>query len=420
MYLRGSKWNMNRRTRRSNPWRILLLAVLVVAAFYLTRFKLPEVAQSFVPTASPTISAESFANEADDLFKSGKLLPAIDAYEQAIRSDPNNRANFVSLARTQIYAGLYQKALENAERALVGNDDYSMAHAMRGWALNFLQQYGDAALAEEKAISLDANNAQAHAFYAEILVNRNDYGDLDKASAESKKALELAPNTLETLRARGFVLYSTGNYPQSLAEYQAAIGVNKNIADLYLFSGYNYVAMQDKSADNTDLAIQAFLQAKSLNPADPIPDLELSRIYLQLGSYEKAVQYADNAVKSDPQNPLRYGNLGMLYYKKGDMQQAIDALSLAVRGGNSADGVAVKGAPLDNGWMATYYWYYGFALAKADRCQEAIPIFRALLTGVPDNQLAVENANAGLDLCATGSTGNTTTTPSVTGTPKKP
>ena len=420
MYLRGSKWNMNRRTRRSNPWTILLLAFLVAAAFYLTRFKLPEVAESFVPTPSPTISAEAFANQADELFKSGKLLPAIDAYQQAIRSDPKNKANFVALARTQIYAGQYQKALENAERALVGNDDYSMAHAMRGWALNFLEQYGDAALAEEKAISLDANDAMAHAFYAEILVNRNDYGDLDKASAESKKALELAPNTLETLRARGFVLYSTGNYPESLAEYQAAIGINKNIPDLYLFTGYNYIAMQDQNTDNTDLAIQAFLQAKSLNPADPIPDLELSRIYLQLGSYEKAVQYADNAVKSDPHNPLRYGNLGMLYYKKGDMQKAIDSLSLAVRGGNSGEGAAVKGAPLDNGWMATYYWYYGFALAKADRCQEAIPIFRALLTGVPDNQLAVDNANAGLELCAAGSAGSTTTTPSATGIPKKP
>ena len=420
MYLRGSKWNMNRRTRRSNPWTILLLAFLVAAAFYLTRFKLPEVAESFVPTPSPTISAEAFANQADELFKSGKLLPAIEAYQQAIRSDPKNKANFVALARTQIYAGQYQKALENAERALVGNDDYSMAHAMRGWALNFLEQYGDAALAEEKAISLDANNAMAHAFYAEVLVNRNDYGDLDKASAESKKALELAPNTLETLRARGFVLYSTGNYPESLTEYQAAIGINKNIPDLYLFSGYNYIAMQDQNTDNTDQAIQAFLQAKSLNPADPIPDLELSRIYLQLGSYEKAVQYADNAVKSDPHNPLRYGNLGMLYYKKGDMQKAIDSLSLAVRGGNSAEGAAVKGAPLDNGWMATYYWYYGFALAKADRCQEAVPIFRALLTGVPDNQLAVDNANAGLELCSAGSSGSTTTTPSATGTPKKP
>jgi tetratricopeptide (TPR) repeat protein len=293
-----------------------------------------------------------------------------------------------------------------------------MAHALRGWALNFLGQYGDAALAEEKAISLDPNNALAYAYYAEILVNRNDYGDLDKASAESKTALDLAPNMLETLRARGYVLYVTGNYPESLAKYQAAIGVNKFIADLYLYSGYNYVAMQEENPDNTDLAIQAFLQAKSLNPADPVPDLELSRIYLSLGAYEKAVQYADNAVKSDPHNPLRYGNLGMLYYKKGDMQKAVDALSLAVRGGNNSDGLAVKGAPLDNGWMATYYWYYGFALAKAGRCQEAIPIFRALLTGVPDNQLAVDNANAGLELCASGPSATPEITPGATEKPE--
>jgi hypothetical protein len=59
----------------------------------------------------------------------------------------------------------------------------------------------------------------------------------------------------------------------------------------------------------------------------------------------------------------------------------------------------VEGLPLDYSTVAQYYWFYGFALAKSNRCTEAVPVFQALLSGVPDYELAVENAQAGIDLC---------------------
>jgi hypothetical protein len=79
--------------------------------------------------------------------------------------------------------------------------------------------------------------------------------------------------------------------------------------------------------------------------------------------------------------------------------KAIDELALAVRGGTDSNGVAVEGLPLDYGAVAEYYWFYGFALAKSNRCAEAVPVFQALASGVPDYELAVENAAAGMELC---------------------
>ena len=32
-------------------------------------------------------------------------------------------------------------------------------------------------------------------------------------------------------------------------------------------------------------------------------------------------------------------------------------------------------------------------------CSEAVPVFQALITGVPEYELAVENAQFGLELC---------------------
>src|SRR5512146_2279039 len=156
MYLRGSKWNMNKRSRRrSSPFRIFVLLALIAGAIYLDRIVIPTAPGLFQPTSTPTRSPESFLNEAESLYKAGKLLPAIDAYQQAIQVDPKNRAIYVALARAQIFAGQYEQALQNTERALVGNEDYALAHALKGWALNYLEKYPEAEAAEQRALELE-------------------------------------------------------------------------------------------------------------------------------------------------------------------------------------------------------------------------------------------------------------------------
>ncbi len=412
MYLRGSKWNMSKRSRRrSSPFRIFVLVVLIAGGIYLDRFVVPTTPSLFSPTPTPTRSPESFLNEAESLYKAGKLLPAIDAYQQAIQVDPKNRAIYVALSRAQIFAGQYEQALENAERALVGNESYALAHALKGWALNYLEKYSEAMAAEQRALELEPNNALAHAFLAEILANKNEYGDLEKAAAESKTALDLAPNTLETLRARGYVLYVTGNYTESIDMYQKAIAINKNIPDLFLYLGYNYQALADTDPDYVQQAIDAFLQANILNPSDPIPDVLISRMYLKVGEYQKAIQYAENAVNEDPTNAVRYGLLGYMYYRNENYDKAIPNLALAIEGGTTADGKAIQGQPIDYGWMSVYAQSYGLALAKTNRCGEANTVFEKLLKAVPEDTYAIQNAEEGMQICGVEPAPTATATP---------
>lgn len=397
MYLRGNKWNMTKRTRRrSSPWRLVFLVFLVGSALYVNQFVVPTVPGMVGPTPTPTTSPEAYVNEAESMFAQGKLLPAIRAYEQAILADPQNKSIYVAMAKAQIFAQQYEGALESAERALVGNDAYAMAHAMRGWALIFLKDYFPAEASIKRALEIDPNNALAHAFYAELLVNRGEYGDREKAIEESRLAVSLGPDLLETKRARAIVLTQTGNFQEAIEMYKGAVLINKNIPDLYLGLGYNY-----KAIDDYGQAIEYFSQANALNPSDAIPDLEISRIYAAVGDFGKSVQYAENAVKDDPENPHRYGNLGIRLYQSGEMEEASRMLAYAIKGGTTEEGVVVRGLPLNYGFEAQYYWFYGFALAKSipHKCNEAVPIFQALLTGVPEDADAVYNANFGLDLC---------------------
>jgi hypothetical protein len=94
-----------------------------------------------------------------------------------------------------------------------------------------------------------------------------------------------------------------------------------------------------------------------------------------------------------------HANLGVMYYKNNQLDKAIDELSLAIHGGTTEDGTVVEGMPLNYGSVADYYAIYGLALAKANRCREAVPVFQAILSGVPDDEINVYNAEQGLLTC---------------------
>jgi len=403
MYLSGSKWNLTRRRgRRGSPWRILILLALIGVALYVNQVVVPATPPLFIPTPTATRAPESFVNEADQLYNDGKLAQAIDIYRQAVATDPDNPSLYISMAKAQIYTSQYEAALESAERALILNNNNPIAHAIKAWALDFQGDYTQAEAAVKRALELDANNAFAHAIYAEILIDKANAGQgdinaIDKAAEESRTALSLDPTLLEARRARGYVLWNTGNWEEAIQEYKSALAINDKISDLHLALGYNYHYLGEY-----DQAVQPYLQAFALNPTDWRAPYEISRTYSTVGDFSQSVQYADQAVKIEPDNARLHGNLGVMYYKNNQMNEAIDQLALAIRGGTLEDGSVIEGLPLNYGAIAEYYAIFGLALAKTNRCSEAVPIFQAIRSGVADDEINVYNAEQGLILCQEG------------------
>jgi tetratricopeptide (TPR) repeat protein len=355
----------------------------------------------FEPTPTPTRSPESFVNEAESLYKSGKLKQAIDQYRQATFSDPKNPALYIAMARVMVFNGQYDEARKAAEDALILNPDNSMAYAVKGWALDKLGDYLEAEGAVNQAIEIDPNNALAYAYSSEILLDRGNTEDLDEAIARSHKAQELAPNLLETHRIRGYVLYSTQNYDEAITEYKAAMAINDKIWDLHYMMGNIYLSMGAQDSEKYSLAVQEYLSAGALNPTNPDILTMAARTERAAGQYGKAAQYAEQAVKIDPSAPLLHAYLGYMYYKNEEYDRAAAELSLYVRGGKTADGIVVKGVPLAPGKPAEQYAFYSLALSKWGQCSDAVQVAQLVMQNIAEDQIPYANAQAAIENCQT-------------------
>ena len=387
---------MSRRKRRPNYFGIAILILVLLFGYYFDQVYITQIDNPFEPTPTPTRSPESFVTEAQLLFEQGKLLPAIEAYEQAINSAPQDSSLYVALARAQVYAGLYTDAQKNAENALLLNPNNALAYGVHAWALDFQEGKGGQAVESiNNALELDPNNALIHAYYVDILISQG-FDSYAKAADESRIALGLNPDLVETRRARALILEATGNYEEAVAEYQAAININPNISILYIGLGLNYRKLQVY-----DKAIESFTLANTLNAGDPLPDLYISRTYATTGQYEKSLQYAETAMQDRPDDPSLRGNLGVMYYRNFLWNEAIQQLGYAIYGGLTEDGVEIEGIPLVNEpLVAEYYYTYGLALARTNQCGEALPVAQSLQTRVPTDENAVFAADEIIRICS--------------------
>lgn len=408
MYLKGSKWSMNRRRQGFNWFRIVILILLIAAGLYLDRYVIPDTVSPFEATPTATRPAESYLTEGQTLFDQGKLLQSIQAYRNVIIITPKDPAAYVAMARVQVFAGDYKDAQASAENALLLDPNNSMAHAVRAWALDFQGDYLGAEASIKTALKLDDKNAVAHAYYAEILMDEGP-DTVQQAITESQTAQTLAPNTLETHRARGYVLENTQNYEDAIREYQAAVAINKNIPDLHIHLGLNY-----KALGIADQAVQEFANANALNPSDPMPPYYISRTYSGVGQFSKALQFAQTAMNDDPTNPRFHGNLGVMYYHNALFPQAVKELELAAKGGAAETGEQVTPIQLVDGSpsIAEIYFTYALALAKVGRCGETLQVAQTVQSTIPADDISITNVNEAIKTCQQGLTSSSTSVPS--------
>lgn len=428
--------------RTSNLYRMFLWVLVIVAGMWVTtQVKSGVMTPLFLATPTPTRTVQSYSLEGDAFFTAGKLEAAIQAYQDAIRTDPTDAGMYTKLARIQTYSSnllttdtqrqeRLAEALESIDQAVALAPDDSNAHAIRSFVLDW--NAGAATTDEERqsllleaerasarARQLDGQNVLAQAFYAEILVDSQKWSQAEQVILG---ALERGPEVMDVHRVYAYVLESTGSYRQAIEEYQRATEINPNLTFLYISIGVNYRQLAFKSEityqrdELYELALENFAKAANLNKQleiqDPIPYIAIAKTYSQKGDFFAAALNIKKAVEFDTSNPDLYGQMGAIYYQARNYESAILALQCAVEGCTPDEscmarydvacdetqgyvGVAVPALELSAG-SVDYHIYYASALALfaprfPEYCVKVVSIMNRLLAeygGDPNVQLS--------------------------------
>jgi tetratricopeptide (TPR) repeat protein len=444
----GKTFNLHPAKSRSNPYRILVLAFLIMGGIWLLlRVNRGQVQSPFNPTATPTRSPQSYIMAAQAYFAAGKLddpasdQDAIGAYQQALRVDPNNAEVWAEMARIQTYSSStlstdqerldrLQEALDSAEKAAELAPDDSTVNAINAFVLDWnassnlitpdqREAYlARAETAANRAYLLDPQNALALAFYAEVLLDQQKW---DQAKQYATQAVELAPDSMDAHRVLGLVFETWAYYRDAIDEYIKASDITPNLTFLYLRIGLVYrqlaLATGDAKSPIYIDALDYFEKAANINAQlgikDPYPYIAIAKTYAQQGEFFIASRNAEKALSFDPANSDTYGQLGMVYVQARNYETALPALRCAVDGCTADQNDTIKvfqeqgilpkdlkvdvaPLPLTNLNIAYYYVRYGSVLAylsTADNgyCSHSLELMTQLRLTYPDDPVLMQN-----------------------------
>jgi tetratricopeptide (TPR) repeat protein len=431
-----------RAPRSNNPIRIYFLVFFILIGLFIFReVDAGSIQKPFLPTPTPTRTANSFAMEGETYFLAGKIQAAVDAYRKAAELEPNNSTIWAELARIQTYSSnllttdsqkiqRLQEAIQSAEKAIELNPDDSSAQAILSlvydWYSNpvYAGEEADnfvfkAEQASAKALQLDSENVLAVAFRAEIYMRQLRYREaLDFA----ERAVAMDNTSFDAYRVYGFVLESQGGrYDEAIEAYKKATEINPNLTFLYLSIGVNY-----RELKQYDTALEYFALAAKINEQnevfDPIPYLAIARTYSQIGEFFIAARNVMRALEFTPQDPYVYSQLGLVYFRSRNYEGSIPAFACAIDGCTALESCIVRqdcsentpeeeippyeieGLPLTENTVVFYYTY-GSVLAAMHRdgtgfCERALVVFDTIRKDFVNNDGVMSIVRTSEEICA--------------------
>jgi len=253
------------------------------------------------------------------------IKAAIDYYGRAIASDPAYAEAYSGLALTYDVAITYvsikeikdfkEKADAAARRALELAPSLAEAHVAMGMALSAKWDWSGSEAEFQKALALNANDANAHYFYAfGVLVPQARFAE---ALREYRRALDLDPYSQIINTNYAVTLLMNHQYDLAEAQFKHALGVDPDFAVLNLRIGQfdmiqgNFEqakAELDKSAILGKIEWQAGREGfyKSLLAVPSNEEVVESIAAAALGDAARAIRSLGHLADIDPQDAAVY------------------------------------------------------------------------------------------------------------------
>lgn len=240
--------------------------------------------------------SETLTAKADGLLDAKQIDPAIAAYREALKNNPQNDD-----AKLGLSDALAAKGIEVA-----------------GDANNIT-----AATYLEEAVKLDSKNDVAYAKLGEIYDSQND---APKARLNYERALQINPE-LTTLYVPVGISYLNGG-EIAKAEYSLQNAEQRGVSDSEFYNLKGMVLYrQNKNAE----ALSAFEKALALDNRNATAKYYRAAIFDRMDQPDRSIAAYRETIATDPGHSAAWFDLGVMYYNRGDYTNAVSAYKEAVR-----------------------------------------------------------------------------------------
>lgn len=304
-----------------------LVAVIAVAAFSIVTAK---------PVTSGRAGAEPRSREAHAAYLRGltawedrsrsALDTAVVYFRRAAELDPSYAEAQAGLANAYVMIGysgyrpgeaMYPKAKAAAQRAISLDSTQAAPYAALGMELTWERDFKAAARSFEKALALDPGYATGHQWYGILL---RITGDIPGSVAETGKAAELEPLSLQIQNNYATFLAGAGQHDAAFRHYRKVVGEEPDSSwvrrNPWLLTNMASVyAQQGRHED----ALRFARRAIEILPGHPRAVSSLAGVYRVMGKNADARATMERA---DPANPHYAAYRGLFFAAEGQADSA--------------------------------------------------------------------------------------------------
>jgi serine/threonine-protein kinase len=257
---------------------------------------------------------------------------AIDAFEEAVRRDPEFALAHAGLSRA--LGSMYnhtrepvwaERADRAGRRALEIDPGRAEVHASMARVHRIAGRHEDALRHARRAVAIAPDSDEAHRLVGGIL--------LDRGQAEGftslQRAIELRPDYWLNHFELGIGYYDLGRYQEALAPFRRLTQLRPDFAPGFQALGTIYHLLGD-----TQQAIGNYQHALRLAP-EALAYSNLAFAYYTEGRFEEALSHWQKAIELEPTSPATHRNLGDAYARLNRTSEARAAYAEAITRGTS-------------------------------------------------------------------------------------
>ena len=181
-----------------------------------------------------------------------------------------------------------------------------------------------------QAAPLPANQSAAYGFFLEALSLR-EAGKPDEALKLLQRTLRADPGAADAHAEIARIHMDQGHFDLAVTAVNQALKLSPERADLRSLAGqvHQFWGQSGGGEAELRLAAQEYERASTLNPQDPSPLRDLTRLYSVLRDAKAALGAWKRLAAADPRNADAFMQVASLSLATGDTQAAVEALETA-------------------------------------------------------------------------------------------